>query len=87
MFCASLRLARGSIVRFPWGVKSHQSYDIYPDTQGFSDFYLIGSPFLHSLLETASLSVYAIAHISHVMYAMVRVHSILFPDYWFCTTG
>ena len=46
-------------------------YDIYPDTQGFSDFSLIGSSFLHSSLKTASLSIYANAYISHVMYTMV----------------
>ena len=65
-------------------------YDISPDTQGFFDFCLIGSPFPHSSLKTSNLSIYADAYVSNGMYAIVpwllRIISSDYLFYYYCFT-
>ena len=65
-------------------------YGIYPDTQGFSDFCLLGSSFLHSSLKTSNLPSYANAYVSYVWYAIVhcslRIISSDYLFYYYCFT-
>ena len=59
-------------------------YDIYPNTQGFSDFCFIRSPFLHLSLKTSNLPIYANAYVSYVIYAIVPCSlCIISSDYLF----
>ena len=65
-------------------------YDVYPDIQGFSDFSLIRSHFLHSSLKTSNLSIYANPYVSYVMHAIVpcslRIISSDYLLYYYCFT-